>query len=931
MILLIFVLLSIFNFVKFTKISPKIDKSKGLEALKFYSKEYLCLSFNISDLIKKDYKFNITCPDKTLFFYISKFGSSPTNEEGENIANCYSKSFKNLIRLNNSCNFGENLDYLLTEHKHKAGAFEVMNGNLNFMDSLISCSKKNNKEKIFLSYSCYYPYLTEKNITRKEFIIPIVRAESICITLCFVILVMFRIYFYRDLKNLENINIKDLTLMIDNLDVKKTNLPKILNSIIHLISNKINTTFYFEIQEINYSFINSEEKELFEEFNYLYIKKIYLEKELKENSNKELPRSILFKILFKIFFCFKKTYKEEYINTKNKLKSNINKIISMKDSPDNIRKIYITFTDYNAKEKMKNASISINDKIYKFKNADMSPHDINWENININNYQKIMRIFLSYFILFLFIGIYFMLIIFLSKLKNNFENKFNFKTDCSNVNYNNHINIYYEYINKDKTEKEKILSYCYCASELNGNKINYNNINFDPCEKYNKYKYNRKLLIYCLPALESLIGFFIPMMVDKIISIQKFESKSKNNNLILIISIIILIFEKIFSVLLVYARFNSKKDKTYFFDGIYEDFTPDWINNVLQEISNSGLIYCCIYAYVRVLKFLGFEKLNYLLGYFNLFFTNEPINSFYNFYNIYAPKEDINSFIIFTVYSFFLINMLIFSSLYYFIYTMTLFVMIIYLKFEDGGLYFKHSYSFVTNKQYYRIIFCLMNIIFIFRLIIGIWWYSSEYFFIDLNQDSIYDELIYKNIEQLDQFLKGESNIKTKIKIKLLLKRNLWLLIPIGIIIITELIILIVSNIKKSSKNYSNKVLNFLDKYRQIKLYQYYRLLNYKINEIYLKKNNNLKYLKDFIFYKLMSYLRLFLNKRDFSITDNDHKKIIDLKNYIIDESQKDYENNYNFGRDLEIKNNDCIYTPFILEDYEVSFNLKFIFSPYYP
>ena len=275
--------------------------------------------------------------------------------------------------------------------------------------------------------------------------------------------------------------------------------------------------------------------------------------------------------------------------------------------------------------------------------------------------------------------------------------------------------------------------------------------------------------------------------------------------------------------------------------------------------------------------------------------------------------------------------MLIFSSLYYFIYTMTLFVMIIYLKFEDGGLYFKHSYSFVTNKQYYRIIFCLMNIIFIFRLIIGIWWYSSEYFFIDLNQDSIYDELIYKNIEQLDQFLKGESNIKTKIKIKLLLKRNLWLLIPIGIIIITELIILIVSNIKKSSKNYSNKVLNFLDKYRQIKLYQYYRLLNYKINEIYLKKNNNLKYLKDFIFYKLMSYLRLFLNKRDFSITDNDHKKIIDLKNYIIDESQKDYENNYNFGRDLEIKNNDCIYTPFILEDYEVSFNLKFIFSPYYP
>ena len=96
----------------------------------------------------------------------------------------------------------------------------------------------------------------------------------------------------------------------------------------------------------------------------------------------------------------------------------------MKDSPDNIRKIYITFTDYNAKEKMKNASISINDKIYKFKNADMGPHEINWENININNYQKIMRIFLSYFILFLFIGIYFMLIIFLQRFKKSREYKY---------------------------------------------------------------------------------------------------------------------------------------------------------------------------------------------------------------------------------------------------------------------------------------------------------------------------------------------------------------------------------------------------------------------------------------------------------------------------------------------------------------------------
>ena len=58
--------------------------------------------------------------------------------------------------------------------------------------------------------------------------------------------------------------------------------------------------------------------------------------------------------------------------------------------------------------------------------------------------------------------------------------------------------------------------------------------------------------------------------------------------------------------------------------------------------------------------------------------------------------------------------------------------------FKDKFYNFKNSYSFIKNRVYYRIIFTMMNIIFISRIIFGIWWYSSEYFFIDLNKDNIY-------------------------------------------------------------------------------------------------------------------------------------------------------------------------------------------------
>ena len=195
---------------------------------------------------------------------------------------------------------------------------------------------------------------------------------------------------------------------------------------------------------------------------------------------------------------------------------------------------------------MKKETIKINNKNYQFKNADMFPHDINWENLNINKTKRFIRIIFSYFLIIIVIFVYFLIIIVLSKLKKNFERKYNLNTDCSNIDYKNNNILFKEFINKEQNEKEKIYTYCYCASELNGEEINFDNSTFDPCKHYNKYKYNRKILIYILSAIQSLIGFLIPKKKEKIISIQKLESKSKTNNLITIISTIILLFENFF-------------------------------------------------------------------------------------------------------------------------------------------------------------------------------------------------------------------------------------------------------------------------------------------------------------------------------------------------------------------------------------------------
>ena len=58
---------------------------------------------------------------------------------------------------------------------------------------------------------------------------------------------------------------------------------------------------------------------------------------------------------------------------------------------------------------MKNETLLVDNKKYKLKKVDMYPHDINWENLNIDKKCRILRKILSYFLIIFFFFLIFYL------------------------------------------------------------------------------------------------------------------------------------------------------------------------------------------------------------------------------------------------------------------------------------------------------------------------------------------------------------------------------------------------------------------------------------------------------------------------------------------------------------------------------------------
>ena len=283
-----------------------------------------------------------------------------------------------------------------------------------------------------------------------------------------------------------------------------------------------------------------------------------------------------------------------------------------------------------------------------------------------------------------------------------------------------------------------------------------------------------------------MINLFIDIIVDKIISIQKFESKSNQKNLNIIITVIILIFINFVSVVLINAKIKDSNISSYF--GIYEDITPQWINEIsedilaniyLKKLVNIGLNLIYIFLFVEGRCFH-----NKPIYYYILFFSDNPIIHFYNYFRIYAPEKDFVKYSTNTIFFIFNVGILIIFPFHGLIASICLMIQAILFLFQNS---FINSLTYALNKLYFKINFSLITIFLIFHTLLEMWWFSSEYFFID-KSENIYEEFYGSNRNLIDKFLKGEATISEKIKLKLLLKRNLIFILQLIAIIVLEII-----------------------------------------------------------------------------------------------------------------------------------------------
>ena len=142
-------------------------------------------------------------------------------------------------------------------------------------------------------------------------------------------------------------------------------------------------------------------------------------------------------------------------------------------------------------------------------------------------------------------------------------------------------------------------------------------------------------------------------------------------------------------------------------------------------------------------------------------------------------------------------------------------------------------------------------------------------------------------------------------------------------IIIIELINFYLPKSRGNNNNLINEDLLQIDNiYINIKYYEIYRLLYYKINAWRISNLNNsynFNELFGFIKSKYFEYRKSILNNK---IEDeNYHQQILAIKYNIMNE---------NNGNNIYFYNRDYAYSPYLLDDYCIASISKLVLSPYY-
>jgi len=152
------------------------------------------------------------------------------------------------------------------------------------------------------------------------------------------------------------------------------------------------------------------------------------------------------------------------------------------------------------------------------------------------------------------------------------------------------------------------------------------------------------------------------------------------------------------------------------------------------------------------------------------------------------------------------------------------------------------------------------------------------------------------------------------------LKRNSIFIIQLIAIIVLEFIRVFYCQ-KKKAKEKDKKEINEnfleLDDFNKIKYYELYKLLYNKVSIENLNKNDSIGELFKYIEFKYNEYKNDILKGDEKKDNNNNNDAIMEKKNKMIKDNN------------VLIYNPDFTYSPFLLDQYSISYTSKFVLSPY--
>ena len=481
---------------------------------------YNCIKIPISALTNHNYLIELQCGKMTLSDSII-FGV-PDNQEDDkqNKENCFNYlPFNDNIKVSSMCDMSSII------HERMSLCAEGSSSCSIFIDmTLLECHYQPQFEYLYLSYSCYNNEVSlgykDKTVKRSDFSFIVVFIDiSSMIILIMTFLVIEKCKEINNQKFMEESTfIRDFTLHLKDIHIKKTDIQQEYNDLIEHFNNiaKVEdpslSIFQFEDicirkQSCFGDYIHHVQENLDPKKYFVYditypiltlgkldsIKKFHkLQKRLNEELEKEAAKNnklskdsktqkLNNEIVYESLEVRKQSKDEIKIREKmEKIKESVNTIDDVKE----ITELYITFRNYRItkffeelykKSKCERCHTffcckgdTIKHLYYKGKWLNLTftkdePTNIKWENLTFNQSKRCCRSCISFCFGIILMLVTLCLILFCKYYQAELTKDYNTFIDCDKVsNWKFSELVAKEYSNTTLTTKEKVLTYCYC-------------------------------------------------------------------------------------------------------------------------------------------------------------------------------------------------------------------------------------------------------------------------------------------------------------------------------------------------------------------------------------------------------------------------------------------------------------------------------------